>query len=207
MPDTQLHLAVAALRDYGRRYPVAWDAYTDYRASCAELGGWPEYVYCPLAAAYAIVSGGGPRQVPPDRGLDVGILGALAAWRPTQGIYRYDATLLDALWTTPLDGQIPVEHLHRLPEWCVYLELPGRRALGVELAGAWIHLEVDATTRREELRLVLQAAGSGAMLPVPLHLRGAHDSGRGRGGDGCADRRSASWIEHQPASLSERMSR
>lgn len=171
MADSPLHPAVATLRAIARKYPTAWDDYADLLSRREELGGWPPYVYCPLAGAYSVVSGGGAGRVPPERGLDVGILGALAAWRPTQGIYRYDETLLDALWTTPLDGQIPVEHLHRLPEWCVYLELPGRQALGVELAGAWVHLEVDATTRREELRLLLLASDA-RMLPVPLHLRG-----------------------------------
>lgn len=166
-----LHPAVALLREYSRRYPHAWDQYAGLLADRAELGDWPPYVYCPIAGAYAVVSGGGDRRVPLDRLADVGVLGALAAWRPTQGIYRYDSALLDALWSTPLDGQIPVEHLRHLPEWCVYVELPGRRVLGDEIVGAWAHIEVDAGDRREELRLVLLGA-DGVALPIPLHLRG-----------------------------------
>ncbi|MCK4165546.1 hypothetical protein HFK89_24705 [Ralstonia pseudosolanacearum] len=67
---------------------------------------------------------------------DTFLLTCLAAWRVTQGIYRFDSTLYDALRGTPIEGELPVDLLHRLPEWCVYLELfsfeiEGRSAQGV----------------------------------------------------------------------------
>lgn len=167
---------VDALRSWTKKFPGAWDQYAKFRAQREELGGWPEYVYCPLAGAYAIVSEGGRRELsrsdsPIEGANDIAVMGALAAWRPTLGIYRYDDTLLDALWSTPLDGQIPIEHLYRLPEWCVYLELPGRVVFGSSILGAWAHLEYDANDRREELRLLLLDE-AGRVVPVPLHLRG-----------------------------------
>lgn len=165
-----LHPAVGLLRRMSGRYPAAWDQYADVIADRAELGDWPTYVYAPLAAAAAVVARGADR-VPIERALDVGVLGALAAWRPTQGIYRYDPTLLDALWSTALDGQIPVEHLRHLPEWCVYLELPGRQFDGAEIVGAWAHIESDSHDRREELRLVVLGVDGGT-IPIPIHLRG-----------------------------------
>ena len=50
------------------------------------------------------------------------LLHAASAWRLTQGVYRFADELLDELWTTPVTGKLPVEHLQRLPEWCVYVE-------------------------------------------------------------------------------------
>ena len=49
----------------------------------------------------------------------------LAAWRMTQGIYRFDPTLYHCLIDTPVVGDIPGEVLRRMPEWCVYIETPG----------------------------------------------------------------------------------
>lgn len=45
----------------------------------------------------------------------------LACWRMTQGIYRFDTTVYESLLSTKLDGELPVDVLLRLPEWCVYL--------------------------------------------------------------------------------------
>ena len=67
--------------------------------------------------------------------LDGPVIAALASWRPTQGIYRFDADLLEAVWQTPLAspstssstsaGKLPTELLYHLPEWCPYIETPG----------------------------------------------------------------------------------
>ena len=84
-------------------------------------------------------------------------LGALAAWRPTQGIYRFDSSLYNAVIDTPLTGDLPCEILHRMPEWCVYVETPGLRWLGAGLYGFFAHMEWDAGTGREELRLLLDS--------------------------------------------------
>ena len=51
--------------------------------------------------------GGSDRR--PDKA-DVAVVGGLGAWRLTQGVYRYDAELLEALWTTPIE-RVPAELL------------------------------------------------------------------------------------------------
>jgi hypothetical protein len=91
------HRARRHLETIGKRYPGAWRWFDDLRADRQALGGWPEPVFCPLAGAYAIVSGGGSHRVPPAQIPEVARLGALAAWRPTQGIYRFDPDLFSAL--------------------------------------------------------------------------------------------------------------
>ncbi|MEW5920245.1 MAG: hypothetical protein AB1796_04675 [Bacillota bacterium] len=95
---------------------------------------------------------------------DVGILGALAAWRVTQGIYRFDPDVYDAVIKTPVTGDLPHDILFNMPEWCVYIETPGMTFLGLPLVGFFSHLEYDAGDGRKELRLVLDHS-------VPEHDR------------------------------------
>jgi hypothetical protein len=165
--SSTLHCAVQALHQAGRDYPKAWLQFDELRARRGALGDWPEYVFCPLAGAYAIASDG--TDLPIERGGDVARLGALGAWRPSQGIYRFAPALLEALWATPVTGDLPGELLRRLPEWCVYVEL-GQRVGDLEIRGVWVHLDLDLTTRQEELRLLLDL--DSGLMPVPVPLVG-----------------------------------
>lgn len=77
---------------------------------------------------------------------EVVTLQTLSAWRVTQGVYRYDESLREALVSTPHVGDLPVDALRRLPEWCVYVETPGLgmpRSDGspVPLVGVWAWLD------------------------------------------------------------------
>lgn len=89
-------------------------------------------------------------------------------------MYRFDDTLLQSLIDTPVAGDLPVEVLYRLPEWCVYIETPGLSVSNIPLAGFFAHLEWDANTSREELRLLLDLTmPEGYLLaPIPIHLVG-----------------------------------
>ena len=144
------------LSEYSQNYPGAWKLYETFRADRGKgLPIWPEWCWCPLTAAYAIVSGGGKHKVPVDRLADIGALGALAPWRMTQGIYRFDTDVFAALWSTPLSGDLPVEILYHLPEWCVYVDAPPGYTYGRDSLYGWFaHLEWDAETKRPELRFV-----------------------------------------------------
>ena len=151
-------------------YPDAWRAADDFRADRGRDGlpDWPQWCYLPLAGWYAIVSGGGAGRVPPQRIGDVGRLGALGAWRATQGIYRFDPALYQAIIDTPVDGDLPHDVLYRLPEWCVYVETADMIWNDSPLHGFFAHLEWDANTGRPELRLLLDAEKD--LAPIPLHL-------------------------------------
>ena len=94
------------LHSFSRLYPDAWKQVDEFRARRKELGDWPDWCFLPLAGTYAIVSKGKTLQTP-NQAHHIGILGALAAWRVTQGIYRFDPTTFDALWKTPVTGDIP----------------------------------------------------------------------------------------------------
>lgn len=161
----------AHLRRCAEAYPGAWKKLDDFcEGRGKELPLWPDWCWCPLAASYAILSGGGGdnRLAPGEQAADVGILGALATWRMTQGIYRFDTDMFEALWSTPL-SKIPREILYRLPEWCVYIEAPkDYRIIGAPISGWFCHLEYDFNTGRAELRLVLDQGER--LVPLVIHL-------------------------------------
>lgn len=121
----------------------------------------------PLAGIHAIVTADpGPDLLAQMQ--DVGRLGALAAWRVTQGIYRFDPALYERVAETPVSRDIPCDVLYHLPEWCVYIETPGLTFISQPMHGFFAHLEYDINSGRHELRLVID--GDQHLLPFVLHL-------------------------------------
>lgn len=166
VPRPKTHLTAA-----GKLYPGAWKLLDAYRESRGREGlpEWPEWCFLPLAASYAAVSAdAGLDRLTPQLAGDVGRLGALYAWRYSQGIYRFDEEVYRALVETPVDGDLPSDVLLRLPEWCVYIETPGLEWGDAPLYGFFAHLEWDANTGRMELRFLLDAEV--ALQPLPVHL-------------------------------------
>ncbi len=173
--DCRPHELLNAL---SRRYPNIWNRIELYRYFRARAGGrsQPAYVYCSLEGVYGVLQIATKRQKLNSRELaDVPAIAALSAWRYTQGIYCYDASLYSALIGTRIEGDIPCELLSRLPSWCVYVETPGLRSLNESMYGAFVHLDWDPKEQRDELRFVLDTErglkGIGIQLgPWPLGL-------------------------------------
>jgi hypothetical protein len=87
----------------------------------------------------------------------------------TQGIYRFDATTVQSIISTPISA-LPTELLYRLPEWCIYIEAPaGMRYDAANVSGFFAHLEYDANSGLPELRLLIDYTDGDAM-GVALHL-------------------------------------
>lgn len=171
MPDRPTNRPVQHLHAAGASYPNAWVRTEMFRSSRGQDGlpEWPAWCFLPMAAYYAMVSeDAGMDQLPPQRLPDVAKLAALGIWRYSQGVYRFDDAAGEALADTIMHGEMPVEVLLRLPEWCVYIETPARDWEGLPLYGFWCHLEWDAGTGRQELRLLLDTEG--ALIPQILHL-------------------------------------
>ena len=100
------------LATIGHAYPHLWPAVDRLRAMRADdFPEWPDWCFLPMQGAYAILSGGGDRRVPLDCIHHVGIVAALAAWRVTQGVYRFDPAVAEAVAATPLDGELPTDLL------------------------------------------------------------------------------------------------
>jgi hypothetical protein len=177
------HRAVQILTSLAKRYPYAWRDVDEFRAARGkQIHAWPSWCFLPLSGAEAIVSaehdpGPPPRRTPIRVAHHIGVLGALAAWRMTQGIYRFDEDLAQALDETAPPDEVPTQALYHLPEWCVYLETPGRLSIdGRALAGAWLHLDWDQRGFHE-LRVVQDIEGDPAtsidedrLIPIPVIL-------------------------------------
>lgn len=151
-------------------YPNAWKMLNEFRADRGKgLPKWPAWCFLPMAGWYAIVCDGNKiSMLGPDLVGDVSKLAAIGTWRYSQGIYRVDSDLLNALTDTTVKGELPSEVLYRLPEWCLYFETPGQQWLDDKLYGFWVHLEWDANTERSELRFLLDCDSD--LIPVPLHM-------------------------------------
>ena len=169
---------ITHLQAAGKKYPAAWKIIERFRADRGQddFIDWPDWCYCPMAASYAVVSGGGDGRANLGNLRDVSILSAMSAWRVTQTVYRFDADLYASLIATPVE-KLPVELLYRLPQWCVYIETPGitpadDAAAGYEQYGFFAHLEYDANTGNPELRLLLDVdhRHQPLLIPVVLHL-------------------------------------
>lgn len=154
--DTPLHW----LGDLGRRYEGAWPFLEDLRGlRGTELPTWPDWCYVPIAGGIAAVTQGADistwstKQVLAVK--DAAAVVALGAWRMSKGVYVVDPDLLDALWHTPVTGDIPSKVLQRLPEWCPYVHLDRKLGGGRHLRGAWVSLEYDPNDGSSELRVTL----------------------------------------------------
>ena len=182
------HRAREILATVSHASPTAWRQVDNLRASRGNgLPRWPEWCFLPTRCAHANATGGTGRRLPYEHSHYSSMLAALGAWRVSQGIYRFDRTLYDALTHTPLGRDLPREPLMRLPEWGLYIEtydliwsIPGEER---PIHGAWAYLDWDeriGSAEDCELRLVPDAARTphealdpiDGCIPIPLIVSG-----------------------------------
>lgn len=150
----------------GHQYPELWKRVDRLR----EKPGWPAWCFMPSREILKLIA-----TMPcstPNLRTNLNAVAALASWRVTQGIYRFDPDLFEAVWDTPLDRQIPCEMLFRLPEWCVYIMTPGAKFAGSELRGFFAYLDHDSGKAHSELRILLDAGESQLHAALPIDLSG-----------------------------------
>lgn len=166
------------LRQYSRGLPRAWREIARLREARGKaLPWWPDWCYIPIAGALAVVTEGAPLPLDDEATAKFlahppAIVAALAGWRMTKGIYRFDATLQEEIAGMPLEGKLPSEIFYSLPEWCIYVETPDMTFPpfnDAEVEGFFAHLEFDTNDNRSELRLVFFMSDTKHRF-VPLHL-------------------------------------
>lgn len=129
---------------------------------------WPEWCFLPTGVLSRILSSN-PHSCHADE-CKPDIVAALAAWRATQGIYRFDEDLFRAVWTTSLDSQIPAEILLRMPEWSAYVVTHGCTVGNEKLFGFFAHLDFLPLGNHPELRIVLNLGGTHLCSLLPIDL-------------------------------------
>lgn len=167
-------LPLKLLQEHSQAFPHDWRTLQKMRDDRGKaLPFWPDWCYCPIAGAIAVITDGAPQigleelakmeKHPP------AVMAALAAWRMTKGVYRIDPDLAEELYEMPLEGKLPSELFLQLPEWCIYIQAPCLSWNGQELDGFFASLEYDPNDHRQELRFVFVTA-DGTAMPFALHL-------------------------------------
>lgn len=153
----------------GRLYPGIWKRVDERRAQRRRHDpSWPEWCFLPFRGVCEIVATGD--YLGADQKSNISSLAGLMAWRATQGLYHFDPTVFDALWDTPLEGDIPSEVLYRLPEWCVYVSTGRRPWLCEILHGFFAYLDLAATDGRPEVRFLLDFGEGHPHPTLPVDL-------------------------------------
>jgi hypothetical protein len=161
---------IEQLNRYNQKYSTGYNLIDEYRRLRGkDVPNWPKWCFLPMAGFYAIIcKATGNESLPPHLISDVSKLAAICTWRYSQGVYRFDSDVFDALWTTKLSGYLPADVLLRLPEWSIYVETPDKKVDESILFGFWVHLEHDANNKRKELRFVLDT--DEMLIPIPVHI-------------------------------------
>ena len=136
------------LQAISREYPGLWKNIDATRARNEKgLKGWPDSCFIPTSLIKNKINRFFISHTNRNREkimtFESARISALASWRGTQGIYRFDADVYEAVVNTPVDDGFPLETLVYLPEWCVYIETPGLLFMGEKVHGAWIHIDWD----------------------------------------------------------------
>lgn len=178
----------AALQEWRRRYRLRDPGAVAAVQTLAHAPDWPDYCWAPSYAETAMLAEpkdfatyGDGRFLPQMPKAFPGYsIAALAAWRPTQTIYRFDGTLFDALADTPVTGKLPTEVLTRLPGWSVYIEIPPcevqRREMLAGIHGIFVALDYEPIAKLTSINVVL-TLDTLELLPLPLPLVGDIETG------------------------------
>ena len=153
-----------ALVAASREHPTLWKRVDQFRFKRGKNSAlWPEYCFFPLShygelfvdTGWSDMSG----QQFSEFSNQLRRLYALAAWRVTQGVYRFDHTIYTTLQNAPMVGYIPYEVLFRLPEWCVYIETPELTYASEVVHGVWVYIDAD-NWKTGQICFVLDSNGS-----------------------------------------------
>ncbi|WP_153306512.1 hypothetical protein [Desulfogranum japonicum] len=160
------------LRVLSQKYPDAWKRYDMIREGMKN--DLPVWCYCTVAAARSIAcEDDSPQHLGGEA--DIPLLAALASWRLTQTIYRFDPTLIKELGSTSIET-VPTDVLFNMPEWCIYIESPRLTWMGNRLAGFFCHLDWDAERDSKVLRLLFDYAGANPGILVPHQVVLGHQT-------------------------------
>lgn len=172
------HIADKRTSEWLRAYPAALEQAEDFRVDRADFGElWPDWCGLPMAATYAIITGGvdqiSATRIMRDRIEDLPRLTAALLWRQAKAVYRPDKTLVEELDVEDdMQAEIPADVLKLMPYYCIYIEHPFELTPGKTALGCFVWLEAD---HREpgtvELRLLYLLANNN-IASVPLKLSG-----------------------------------
>lgn len=172
------HRAKSRLDAISAGYAWAWMVADEARQGIS----WPPHIFVPTKE-FATVAGrtlsehadAESRRWLIDQGEEywgqmIAAMITFAAWRMTQGIYRFDPAVYPVLIDTADAGSLPVDVLAQLPEWCIYIEAPGLKMSDDTPAhGAWVRHDLSSQGQ-PMLAITLDVDTADAGLPPTQHL-------------------------------------
>lgn len=174
---------VKYLTAVAQRNPGLWkrvDLLRANRDKIAQRYVWPTWCYLPLPGAQRLIASS---TLDDQDRLEASYAATLAGWRLAKDIYLFDETVFEELWNTPIEGNIPIDVLYRLPTLCAYVAFPSPRDVGdgkvsSKLYGFFVHLNYS---NMPMLMIALDygpvddiSADSISLVPFPLEL---HEGG------------------------------
>lgn len=107
------------LRNFSSMHPGVWDKVEKLKSTRGTTSpDWPNWCFLPVEGCGVIA-----KSYPPVFPNVAHTIAALSAWRLSKSVYVFDEDVFSALLSTPFNGNIPVDILLRLPEWCVYIDM------------------------------------------------------------------------------------
>lgn len=164
-----IHRSTQHLNALSKEFPGVWQ-------KVGEIAGrrpkddhrWPDWCFIPFGRWAEIVGSTVSLRLINHWGFITSRLAAIGTWRYTQGIYRFDSEVHEALIRTSIDKEMPSEVFLRLPEWSVYIESPGQQFVGRVVHGFWAHLESDTPHGEPELRFLFDSENG--LIPFIFRL-------------------------------------
>lgn len=130
------------LTTVAQSYPGIWKRVDQLRANrdkVARQHYWPTWCYLPVAGAAGIIADSVLDDG--DRNIEASCVATLAGWRLAKDIYVFDETIFEELWNTPIEGNLPIDVLYKLPTFCAYVAFPSPREVeDGTLHGFFVHL-------------------------------------------------------------------
>lgn len=164
-------------------FPNVWRNAEKYRRlrGAADLPDWPAECYLPINASSLIAYEVMLQGITKEKVERIIWLPPLCAWSIGKGIYRFDPTVFESVWETPLEGELPTELLNYMPEWGVYIETPGRTVIGEPLYGFYATLDYDPRFDNKGLHLLVDSLSGLHAVRLPLQQGGLEASVRDYG--------------------------
>ena len=149
----EISLPIKLLKYYSQKYPNIWKDVEKIRRLRGKDKNhtWPSWCFCPMYNICSILNVGdriskivnGKIIVDEEKFQDLIFITALAPWRSTKGVYKIHEEIFDSLAKTPITGEIPIDILYYLPEWCVYIEVPPNTVFNPKIKGFFGFLDYD----------------------------------------------------------------
>ncbi len=123
-----------------------------------DLPRCPSWCFLPIDAwtSMARTKHGFTEDIPPDDIIkEIINLQIAGTWQYSQGIYSIDNSLLPALIDTEIKGDFPIDVLHRLPEYALYISTPNCTIADLKIDGFFVTLEFNILSQDERIVLYI----------------------------------------------------